>query len=436
MIVILTLINAFFAAAEISVVSLSHSKMAGQADHGDKKAAKLVKIMNDSSNFLATIQVGITFAGFFASASAATSLADYVAPLFGQLSWAHEAAVILVTILLSFFTLVFGELYPKQLALQSTEKVAKFSVTPISWLSTIMRPFVWLLSATTKGLMKLTPIKFDHKGNQVTRDEMISMVESGRKSGAIESDEYEMFEGIISMNKTLAREVMVPRPDAFMVDADDPDSDAIDAILGQIYSRIPVYRETKDNVIGIVHVKNLLKQAREVGFDHLRLEDIMIEPLFVPETLPIDDLLSEMRVQQQQMAILLDEYGGVVGLVTIEDLIEEIVGEIDDESDQATAEYTKMDETDYLVSGRMDIDEFNAKFHTELAAEDVDTLAGYVITQLGHIPTNYKHEIVQVEGGLTLTTAKVEGSRLVNVHVHLIAPLTPEDPNSKTAESD
>ncbi len=433
LIVVLTLINACFAAAEIAVVSLSKDKMAAQAKAGDKKAGKLTAIMANSTNFLATIQVGITFAGFFASASAATTLAGYVEPLFGNLSWAHEAAVLLVTIILSYLSLVFGELYPKQVALQMKEKVAKAAVTPISWLSVLMRPFVWLLSASTNLLMKLTPIDFSKKQDQVTRDEMVSMIEQGRQSGALEDDEYEMFEGVISLTSKMAREVMVPRIDAFMVDADAPDATAIDAILDNIYSRIPVYQGDKDNVIGIVHIKNLLKEARRVGFEQVRLEDVMTDPLFVPETLTVDDLLTEMRIRQQQMAILLDEYGGVVGVVTIEDLIEEIVGDIDDESDQATVMVTKLDADDYLVAGKMPISEFNAYFHMTLEADDVDTLAGYVITQLGKIPTNRQQESLPLPGGSTLTTGKMDGSRMINVHVHLSQPASAE-PTSKSEE--
>lgn len=419
LIVVLTLVNAFFAAAEIAVVSLSRSKLDAQAQKGDKKAAKLLAIRQNSAHFLATIQVGITFAGFFASATAATTLADKLAPVFGPAAWAHEVAVLLVTIALSYVSLVFGELYPKQLALARTEPVAKFAVTPISWLSVAMRPFVWFLSLSTKALMAITPLKFDHQANQMTRDEMVAVLQSGRQSGALDRDEYEMMAGVIGLDTKMAREVMVPRTDAFMIDADQPDAEAIDAILDQVYSRIPVYHGDKDHVIGIVHIKNLLKKARTVGFANVRLEAVMTKPLFVPETISVDDLLTEMRVQHQQMAILLDEYGGIVGLVTIEDLIEEIVGDIDDESDRAAVPYTKLDDRTYLVSGRMPISDFNDTFQTQLAADDVDTVAGYVIDQLGVIPTSYKPEVLTLASGMTMTTGKMEGSRLVNVHVQL-----------------
>ncbi|KRM72451.1 hemolysin family protein [Lacticaseibacillus brantae] len=419
LIVVLTLINAFFAATEIALVSLSQSRMQLQAKQGDKRAAAVAKVMANSANFLATIQVGITFAGFFASASAATTLAGRVQTIFGNASWAHEGAIVLVTIGLSYISLVFGELYPKQLALQMKEQVAKFAVGPIGVLGWLLRPFVWLLSASTRLLMKLTPIEFNQDQDNMTRDEMVSVIETGRQTGAIEPDEYEMFEGIISLNQTMAREVMVPRTDAFMIDINDPDQQNIDAILGEIYSRIPVFDDDKDKIVGLIHIKDLLKDARKQGFGQLHIRDIMVEPWFVPETITVDDLLTEMRAKQRQMAILLDEYGGVVGLVTIEDLIEEIVGEIDDESDQTEVLYTKVADDDYIISGRMPINDFNELFETDLNAADVDTIAGYVIAQIGMIPGNHQQQSVAINDHLTLITGEVQGSRLVNLHLKI-----------------
>ncbi|WP_461226839.1 hemolysin family protein [Lacticaseibacillus suihuaensis] len=418
LIALLTMLNACFAAAEIAVVSLSRSKVAAQAKAGDRKAARLVAIMDDSTNFLATIQVGITFAGFLSSAQAATTIAARLAPLL-PLPGAKEVAVVLVTVALSYVSLVFGELYPKRLALASTEAVAKAAVKPISVLSLVLRPFVWLLAASTNLLMRLTPLKHREDANQVTRDEMVSVIESGKQSGAIDAGEYEMLEGIIGLNDTLASAVMVPRIDAFMVSADIPDQDAIDQILANIYSRIPVYAGDKDKVIGVVHIKNLLKAARRDGFEHVRLEQVMTPPLFVPETIPVPALLLTMRQQQQQLAVLLDEYGGVVGLATIEDLVEEIVGDIDDESDSATVEVTRLGDADFLVSGRMTLNDFNARFNTALEEPDVDTVAGFVITRLGALPSAVKPTTLTLENGMTLTTGRMVGPRLVDLRLHV-----------------
>jgi len=424
LILILTLVNAFFAAAEIALVSLSRVKMEEQANKGDKKARVLVQVLGHSNQFLATIQVAITFAGFLSSASAATTIAGRLAPLLGNAAWTKEAAVLIVTIVLSYVSLVFGELYPKQVALHRAEAIAKITVQPVRIVGILLRPFVWLLSMSTSLLMKLTPIDFSETELKLTREEMVHMIESGKSAGVLETDEYEMLEGIITLNKKMAREVMVPRTDAFMIDICADNDQNIDAILAQPFSRIPVYRDDKDQVVGVVHIKNLLKEARQKGFQAMQIEAVMKEPLFVPETITIDDLLFEMKRTQQQMAILLDEYGGVVGLATIEDLLEEIVGEIDDESDKAEELYQKIDAQHYTVMGSMPINEFNSAFNTDIQVTDVDTIAGFVITEIGAIPVSGHPETIELPGGMSLTTGSVSGSRLIDLQLTLPEPET------------
>ncbi|MFP6537500.1 hemolysin family protein [Latilactobacillus sp. VITA-14] len=424
LILILTLVNAFFAAAEIALVSLSRVKMEEQANKGDKKARVLVQVLGHSNQFLATIQVAITFAGFLSSASAATTIAGRLAPLLGNAAWTKEAAVLIVTIVLSYVSLVFGELYPKQVALHRAEAIAKITVQPVRIVGILLRPFVWLLSMSTSLLMKLTPIDFSETEPKLTREEMVHMIESGKSAGVLETDEYEMLEGIITLNKKMAREVMVPRTDAFMIDICADNDQNIDAILAQPFSRIPVYRDDKDQVVGVVHIKNLLKEARQKGFQAMQIEAVMKEPLFVPETITIDDLLFEMKRTQQQMAILLDEYGGIVGLATIEDLLEEIVGEIDDESDKAEELYQKIDAQHYTVMGSMPINEFNSAFNTDIQVTDVDTIAGFVITEIGAIPVSGHPETIELPGGMSLTTGSVSGSRLIDLQLTLPEPET------------
>ncbi|MGU9999054.1 hemolysin family protein [Latilactobacillus curvatus] len=424
LILILTLVNAFFAAAEIALVSLSRVKMEEQANKGDKKARVLVQVLGHSNQFLATIQVAITFAGFLSSASAATTIAGRLAPLLGNAAWTKEAAVLIVTIVLSYVSLVFGELYPKQVALHRAEAIAKITVQPVRIVGILLRPFVWLLSMSTSLLMKLTPIDFSETEPKLTREKMVHMIESGKSAGVLETDEYEMLEGIITLNKKMAREVMVPRTDAFMIDICADNDQNIDAILAQPFSRIPVYRDDKDQVVGVVHIKNLLKEARQKGFQAMQIEAVMKEPLFVPETITIDDLLFEMKRTQQQMAILLDEYGGVVGLATIEDLLEEIVGEIDDESDKAEELYQKIDAQHYTVMGSMPINEFNSAFNTDIQVTDVDTIAGFVITEIGAIPVSGHPETIELPGGMSLTTGSVSGSRLIDLQLTLPEPET------------
>ncbi|MFC6314170.1 hemolysin family protein [Lapidilactobacillus achengensis] len=432
LIAILTLVNAFFAAAEMAIVSVNRTRIETEASDGDKKAQSLLQVMNDSSSFLATIQVAITFAGFLSSASAATSMAKLLTPLFGDASWGPQVSVIVITIILSYISLVFGELFPKQIALAKAEQVAKMSVGPIKFVRGFMRPFVWLLSASTNLLVKITPADLSTTDSQVTRDEMLSVIEKSRKTGVINPDEYNMLEGIINFNDIMAREVMVPRTDAFMIDINDTDSENIDLILDQPYSRVPVYREDKDIVVGVLHIKKILQQAREVGFDNLKLAEIMTQPLFVPETITINELLLEMQKTHQQMAILLDEYGGVVGLATIEDLIEEIVGDIDDESDATETLFSKVNEHKYVIAGKMPLSDFNDQFSTNLENDDVDTIAGFVITELGTIPQNGQHLQVKLDNGMVLTTGLVQGSRLENVTLELPPEVT--ETNSEAPE--
>lgn len=416
--VVLTLLNAFFAAAEIAVVSLNKNRVEQKAEQGDKKAKKLFDLLGNSSNFLSTIQVGITLVNILAGASLADSLARKLAPLFGEATWAMQLAKVLVLILLTYVSIVFGELYPKRIALNKSEEVASFAVGPIQVIGVIAKPFVWLLSASTDLLSKLTPMKFDDEDNKMTRDEMRYMLE---KEGILELDELEMVQGVFSLDTTVAREVMVPRTDSFMIDLNDPIAENLDLILSNSFSRVPVYDDDKDKVIGVLHLKRLLKEAYEKGFDKIDLLSILQEPLFVPETIFTDDLLYELKRTQNAMAILLDEYGGMVGVVTLEDLLEEIVGEIDDESDEVEKLYTQIEENVYYVQGRMPIGEFNEEFNTNLDMKDVDTMAGYLITALGTIPDKDQKLSYEVDN-VTLISEEMEGSRVLLLKVIFAEP--------------
>ena len=327
-------------------------------------------------------------------------------------------ATFIVLAILTYVSIVFGELYPKRIAMNKSEEVAMFTSGVIRVLEVITKPFVWLLSASTNLLSRITPMTFDDEDSKMTRDEMRYMLAN---EGVFEEDELEMLQGIFSLDTKVAREVMVPRTDAFMIDIHSDVKENLQRILSESYSRIPVYNEDKDKIIGILHTKTLLKAAYEVGFDNLQLLPLMQEPLFVPETVFIDDLLYELKKTQNQMAVLLDEYGGVVGLVTLEDLLEEIVGEIDDESDEVETLYEVINENEYIIQGRMLIDEFNTVFNANLHMSDVDTMAGYLITALGVIPDENKKIPFEVDNFI-LTTEEVEGSRVLRIHVEVRNP--------------
>ena len=415
---ILILINAFFAATEIAVISLNEKKVKARAEDGDKKAKKILKILENPTNFLSTIQVGITLVNILSGASLADSLAARLAPYIGTSTAARSMATFIVLAILTYVSIVFGELYPKRIAMNKSEEVAMFTSGVIRVLEVITKPFVWLLSASTNLLSRITPMTFDDEDSKMTRDEMRYMLAN---EGVFEEDELEMLQGIFSLDTKVAREVMVPRTDAFMIDIHSDVKENLQRILSESYSRIPVYNEDKDKIIGILHTKTLLKAAYEVGFDNLQLLPLMQEPLFVPETVFIDDLLYELKKTQNQMAVLLDEYGGVVGLVTLEDLLEEIVGEIDDESDEVETLYEVINENEYIIQGRMLIDEFNTVFNANLHMSDVDTMAGYLITALGVIPDENKKIPFEVDNFI-LTTEEVEGSRVLRIHVEVRNP--------------
>ncbi|AKP68145.1 hemolysin family protein [Companilactobacillus ginsenosidimutans] len=421
LIVVLTLLNAFFAASEMAIVSVNKSTVEDKVKDGSRKAERILHAIEHPTNFLSTIQVAITLAGFLSSASAATSLSTRLEGVIGKFPGSYELSIVIITVILSYFTLVFGELFPKQIALHRPYQVVSFTEPLVNVVSKILAPFVWILTVSINGLMKVTPLDFSQKEDKVTRNEMLSTIQKSRQSGTINSDEYQMLQGIIKFSDKNVREIMVPRTDAFMIDINDSLDENIDAILSQPFSRVPVYGGDKDTIIGIVHIKALFKKARVSGFDNINLKSIMTEPLFVPETTSIDSLLLKMQTTQTQIAMIMDEYGGVVGLATIEDILEEIVGEIDDEYDQTTTNYRRLSTNEYSVVGTFSIEDFNDLFDEDIDEEqdDADTIAGYLIMNVGEIPDANIPKSITLDDGVKLTSGKVDGSRLKTVIVSI-----------------
>ncbi|WP_338217332.1 hemolysin family protein [Companilactobacillus muriivasis] len=416
LIIVLTILNAFFAAGEMAIVSVNKTSVEEKAKNS-RGAKKILQMINEPNKFLSTIQVAITLAGFLSSASAATTLSVWMEGLIGDFPGSREVSIVIITVILSFITLVLGELYPKRIALQRPYEVASFTQPIISLFGWILKPFVWLLDSTINLLMKITPIDFSKKDEPITRNEMIATLKKSRNTGTINSDEYQMLQGIIRFGDKTAREIMVPRTDTFMLDINDSVDENIDAILNQPYSRIPVYGGDKDNVIGIIHIKDLLKRSREVGFDNINLKSIMKDPLFVPEATNIDSLLLKMRSTQTQIAMVVDEYGGIVGLATIEDILEEIVGEIDDEYDPVTKNFQRLGANKFSVVGLMTIEDFDELFEEDIHVEDVDTIAGYLIMNLGEIPDAKHPQSFELSDGTVITSGELNGSRIENVIV-------------------
>lgn len=403
---ILILVNAYFAATEIAVISLNENVLRREAEEGDKKAAKLLKIVEAPTRFLSTIQIGITLAGFLGSAFAADNFAGRIrdwAVLKWQLDAATAAAVntlavILITIILSFFTLVLGELVPKRLAMQKTEEVARFTCGVVSFLSAVMRPLIWLLTVSTNGMLRLLHIDPNAKEDEVSEEEIRMMMDIGEEKGAIESGEKEMIDNIFEFNNMTAEEVMIHRTDVVMLWAQDSDEEIIRTIRETGLTRFPVYEEDADDVIGILNTRTYLLNAREEQPKPLR--ELLTPAYFVPESVRTDALFRDMQAKKIHMAIVVDEYGGTSGIITMEDLLEEIVGNIYDEFDpQDEQEIVPLGENLWRIAGSADLEEVAEALGVELPEdEEYDTLGGLVFTQLAVIPEDGSHPEVDVCG--------------------------------------
>ena len=424
---LLTLFNAFFSASEMALVSLNRSRVEQKAAEGEKKFVRLLTVLENPNNFLSTIQVGITFISILSGASLANDLGAVFAKWMGNSATAQTAGYWLALAMLTFVSIVLGELYPKRIAMNMKENLAVITAPVIIFLGKIVSPFVWLLSASTNLISRITPMNFDDADEQMTRDEIEYILTKSEQT--LDAEEIEMLQGIFNLDEMMAREVMVPRTDAFMVNIEDDINVIMTEILRQNFSRIPVYEGDKDNIIGLIHIKKILAESFTNGFDQLNIRRIMQEPLFVPETIFVDDLLKSLRNTQNQMAILLDEYGGVSGIVTLEDLLEEIVGEIDDETDKTEIFVREIAENTFIVQGSMTLNDFNEYFDLDLSSDDVDTIAGFYLTGLGTIPSQDEKEAYELDNNgfhIVMVNDKVKNGRVTKLKI-LITPLDDEN---------
>ena len=385
---VLILINAYFAAAEMAIVSVNKTRIRTLAQEGNKKAESLSALIDEPNKFLSAIQVIITLAGFMTSAEAAVSFSDDMGGFLESwgILYGEEIAVVLVTVILSFFTLVFGELFPKRLAMLHADSIAMAVVKPILAVSVIFKPFVWLLSVAVTLLLKICRQRTDVTSVEYSEDDIVSMLEAGQESGELKEEGKKMITGIFAFDDMLAYEVMTPRTDVFSIDINAPTEEYIDELMELRYSRIPVYEDDSDNIIGILYIKDYLIKAREDGFDNVDFRSILRKPYFVPETKNIDSLFFELQTTKQHIAILIDEYGGFSGIVTMEDIIEEVMGDIDDEYDEEEPEIQKVDENTYVMEGSMDLDDIDEELGINLESDNSETIGGFIIDILGEIP--------------------------------------------------
>ena len=415
--VVLILLNAYFAASEIAFISLNDTKIEKQAKEGNKKAKQIQKMLKNPSEFLATIQIGITLAGFLSSAFASDAFADILAPalykIFPMISIQvfKGISIVLITIILSFFTLVFGELVPKRLAMKYYEKIAFSSIGVIKFLSIITLPFVKVLSAVTNFISKLFGIS-ENEEEVVTEEEIKMMIDEGEEKGTIQQEEKEMIHNIFEFNDITVSEVMTHRTDVYAIEMDSEINDIIKELDDYKYSRIPVYEETIDNIKGILFVKDLLKYLH--GKKAIKIKNIMREAYFVSENKPINELFKNLQKNKMQMAIVVDEYGGTAGIVTMEDLLEEIVGNIFDEYDEIENDYTKIDDNTFLINGSVSINDLKKILKIDLPEGDYETLSGYLINLLGRLPKDNETPIIETKQ-VNYKIEKSEDKRIVLV---------------------
>lgn len=422
-IAILTGVNAFFASAEMAMVSSNKNKIQNLADDGNKNAKTLLRVSEDQTRFLSTIQVGITLAGFFSSAAAATTISKDLALFLGGLGvpYSQTLAMILITMALSYITLVFGELVPKRIALTNAESVALKSAGIISFVSKIAYPFVKLLSISTTLVLKLMGKYSDDVEEKISEEELKGYIKVSQEQGVINTSGQEMIVKIMDFDDKMAYEIMTPRTNIYMLDYDDFDLSSIDEILEKGYSRVPVYKENTDNIVGIVYIKDLFAEYSKNEYKLLNLDNCLKEPYFVPETKKVDLLLKELQLTKNYVAILIDEYGGFSGMVTVEDIVEEIVGEIEDEYDREEARIESLSEDRYLVDGAMEIDEINEKLNIDLYSENHETISGLMIELLGFIPDDDEIGLeVEYENIVKLRELSVKDRRIEKIELQIL----------------
>ncbi|MDR3242459.1 MAG: hemolysin family protein [Clostridiales Family XIII bacterium] len=414
-IIVLTLLNAFFASAEMSAVSVNKTKIRILAQEGDKRAKTLRELLEQPNRLLSTIQVVITLSGFLASASAATSMAGDIGKVFSKfgLPYGTQIAVVLVTVALSYVSLVFGELYPKRMALRHAEKIALFSARPVFLISKLAAPFVWLLSKSVNLLLRLTGVDENDIEEKYSEEEIRSLLEVGQETGLIKEAGKEMITSIFEFDDKLAYEIMTPRTNVYMINIREPLKNYVNELLEERFSRVPVYDRDVDDIVGVLYMKDYFLKAKRFGFENVHIEKILQKPFFVPESKNIDDLFREMQSSKIHIALLIDEYGGFSGIVTIEDIIEEIMGNIDDEYDDDEPRMEQIGENTWLLDGQYYLDDLNEKLALNIESDQHETIGGYVMNRIGEIPgENDPKEYIVEEGSCVFKVKSMKERRI------------------------
>ena len=435
LLLVLIVVNAFFAMSEIAIISLNDTKIKHLAEEGDKKAKQIVKLTENSSRFLSTIQIGVTLAGFLTSASASASFAGIITKaVVGR--WPGLSAglisavsVVVITIITSYFSLVLGELAPKKIAMQAPEKVSYKVVGILLFFSKLVKPFVKFLALSTNGVVRLFGFDPNADEENVTEEEIRLMVDAGEEKGVIENTQAEMIDNIFEFDDLDAGDIMTHRTDMVAIEATRALDEVADLCVENGYSRLPVYKDDQDNIIGVIYAKDLLKYVGRNIPSKLTIEKIMRKPLYVAETQACSDIFMAMNESRTQFAVVVDEYGGTAGIVTLEDVIESIVGNIRDEyDDDEEEEIVQINETTFTIDGTTNIDEVNSRAGVKLPEGDYDTLAGFIIDRLGYLPDENTELPLTIEyENIRFTVLSMDERRLEEIKVEILPP-EDEDP--------
>lgn len=422
-VLVFVLINGFFSATEMAVITLNDNKVRKMADEGDKAAQKILRFIDKPGKFFAIIQVGVTFAGFLSSAFASDKFSSRLAGTLdpnGKFPILKTLSMIIITIILSYFSLVLGELVPKRLAQKYPERIAYSSATAVKWCGIFLAPFVKLLTFSTNSILRFMGVDPNTNDKNVTEEEIRMMVDVGSESGSIEDDEKEMIENIFEFNDKEVSEIMTHRTKIVSLPIDASYDEVMHVAITDRYTRIPVYEDTIDDIVGILHIKDLLgysmKGEKAAEFS---LMSLLRPPLVVPETKNLSSLFREMQKGRMQLAVVVDEYGGTAGIATIEDMLEEIVGNITDEFDEEDQQIVLLPDGDYLVSGDTPLSDIENVLDIDLPDEDYDTIAGFVIHLLDRIPDEKETPEVTF-GNVVVKVESIEDKWISKIRIHVL----------------
>lgn len=418
---VLIAVNALFAATEIAVISLNETKVRRMAEGGDRKAAKMLRMVTEPTGFLSTIQICITLAGFLGSAFAADNFSDKlvnwlindcgvsgVSP-----SALDTISVIIITLVLSYFTLVLGELVPKRIAMKRSESIARAVSGLMIGMTAALRPIIWLLTVSTNGVLRLCGIDPENNAEEVSEEEIIMMLDEGEEAGSIESGEKELIKNVFSLNDTTAEDVMVHRSQVAFLKRDDARTTLLNEIAESGYSRFPVYGENIDDIVGILYAKTYLT-AQSRG-ERCEMKDFLMPPRFVHASTHINRILLDMQREHAHMAVVVDDYGGVIGIITLEDILEELVGEIWDESDEVIENIRERSDGSYDINGSTRLSDMCESIGCSIDSE-ADTVGGWVTEMLGGIPES--GESFEC-GGMHVTVESTDERRVLEVNVNV-----------------